>query len=265
MQSKKGRPSFAETKNKIFRPYNRLNAWWEMQLKILPEWLRPWVRDAVDVGVTVSVIIIVLRLLLGADMLVPMVVVTSTSMLHESGDVSWRTWMSSRGLNDKTIDSFPMNGGFNMGDMIIVSNPKSGLGDVIIYERDKDHLKFFSSDPIIHRVVGEAYVRDYKVEGYNGTLDCVGVEGLSQYVQKVRNCQEGSSCVYTRYPKTGDFKFFITKGDNNEGSDQCNPRLDISYPVTDAQVTGKAFILLPYLGWPKLILSILWRVLTLQI
>jgi signal peptidase I len=265
MQSKKKKNKLGELKNKILKPWRKIGKWWVGFLERLPAWLRPWVRDAVDVFLTVSVIIVVLRLLLGADMLVPMVVVTSTSMVHESGDMSWRTWMTTRGISNSNIDGFPMIGGFNMGDMIIVSNPKSELGDIIIFERDLDHLTFFSTDPIIHRVVGEAYIRDYEVEGYRGTLDCIGLDGMKTYIQKVRDCQLGENCVYTRYPKGGDFKFFITKGDNNEGSDQCNPRLRIAHPVTDAQVRGKAYIRLPYLGWPKLILSTIWRVITLQI
>jgi hypothetical protein len=138
------------------------------------------------------------------------------------------------------------------------------LGDIIIYERDLDHLLLMSRDPIIHRVVGIAQVKGYKVVGSEGTLDCFNRESLQPHVDSVRKCQENRSCPYTRFPKGGDFRLFITKGDHNEGSDQCNERLNIAYPVTDAQVTGRAFVRLPYLGWPKLILTMLFRVATLQ-
>ncbi|MBU0762061.1 MAG: hypothetical protein KKD39_03465, partial [Candidatus Altiarchaeota archaeon] len=261
---KNKRPKFSSVKDRVYAPWKKANEGVDKVLLKFPPWIRPWIRDVVDVGSTVLVIIVVLKLLFGADMLVPMVVVTSSSMTHNPGDMSWRVWLEKEGLNDNWIASFPIQSGFNMGDMIIVSSPKAGLGDIIIYERDLEHLKFSTHDPIIHRVVGEAYVKEYKVVGYNGTLDCVDIKVLESFVEKVKECQGGSSaCIYPRYPDGGDFKFYITKGDNNVGSDQCNPRLDIAYPVTDAQVTGKALLRLPYFGWPKLILSIIWKIVTL--
>ena len=249
----------------IMAPYNLLKSKYEKALGMLPKWLSPWVRDIVDVGTTVAVIILVLKLLLGADMLVPLVVVTSQSMQHESHDNSWMVWMEKRGMDDGTIASFPLSNGFSMGDMIVVTAPTSGLGDVIIYERDLHHLNFSSTDPIIHRVVGVAHVRDYNIQNVEGSLDCLNKKSMMKYVKMVEGCQVGDAgCPYTRYPEGGDFKLFVTKGDNNVGSDQCNIKLNIAYPVNDAQVTGKALLRLPFLGWPKIILTVLFRVLTLQ-
>jgi hypothetical protein len=249
----------------IKRAKSAITEGWEGFLGRLPHWLSPWVRDAVDVGLTVLVIIVVLKALFGADMLVPLVVVTSESMVHEAGSQAWLSWMQERGIPGGVAETFPLSGGFNMGDMIVVKDPNAALGDVIIYERDLDHLTFQSRDPIIHRVVGAAHVVDYAVGSTEGTLDCQSAATLQQQVDAVRRCQAGSGyCPLPRYPKTGNFTLFITKGDHNEGSDQCNSRLNISYPVTDAQVTGRAFLRLPYLGWPKLILSIFYRILTLQ-
>jgi hypothetical protein len=246
---------------------------WERFLMLLPPWLSPWVRDIVDVGVTVGVVIIALRLLFGADMLVPLVVVTSESMVHEPGDSSWSLWMTGRGLSEEEVSTFPMRGGFNMGDMILVKNPDANLGDIIIYERDLDHLDFPSKDPIIHRVVGIVHVRDYDVVGSEGTLDCYDTEEFKSYVNRVVACQKGmQGCPYTRYPETGDFRFYMTKGDHNDGTDQCSSKLNISHPVTDAQVTGRAFIRLPYIGWLKLLLNLIlsvpkfiFKVITLQV
>ena len=246
-------------------PWRRLKGAWERFLGWLPPWLSPWVRDLVDVGATVGVIIVVLRLLLGADMLVPLVVVTSESMIHQPDDLSWKLWMRERGLSDKAIESFPLISGFNMGDMILVRDPKAGLGDVVIYERDLDHLTFMTKDPIIHRVVGVAHVGNYKVVDVEGTLDCLSPPTLEPTIKMIMECQTKKTyCPYTRYPNGGDFNILITKGDNNEGSDQCNKKLNIAYPVNEAQVTGCAYIRLPYLGWPKLLLNIIYRILTLQ-
>ncbi len=243
-----------------------------MFLNMLPEGLRPWVADAADVVKTVLIAIVVLKLLFGADMLVPLVVVTSSSMVHEPGDSSWRAWMTGRGISDDRVDSFPMQGGFNMGDMILVKNPEAGLGDVVIYERDFHHLHFESTDPIIHRVVGVAYVRGYVPVDSDGTLDCLTLDGLKPYAELVRDCHRGvEDCPYPDYPVGGDFRFFITKGDHNTGTDQCSSRLNISYPVNEEQVKGRALLRLPYLGWLKLLLNFIisipvyvFRLLTLQ-
>lgn len=245
-------------------PYRRIKGRWEGFLSMLPGWLSPWVRDAVDVGVTVGVIIIVLKLLLGADMLVPLVVVTSQSMSHQ--DQSWILWMENRGIQRDEIDEFPLKNGFNMGDMIVVKAPNGRLGDVIIFERDLHHLHFDNSDPIIHRIVGVGHVRDYEVVSSQGTLDCHDEQSLGSFANIIRECQRGyQDCPYTRYPGGGDFMLYITKGDNNAGSDQCNPRLEIAYPVNSAQLTGNGFLRLPMLGWPKIILSLIFRILTFQI
>jgi hypothetical protein len=247
------------------RHWRALNGRWESVLARLPPWLSPWVRDGVDVGLTVLTIIVVLKLLFGADMLVPLVVVTSESMVHETGDESWSTWLEARGVPNAVVDSFPLQGGFNMGDMILVRDPNAVLGDVVIYERDLDHLQFASRDPIIHRVVGVADVKGYSVVGAEGTLDCFSAQSLQPYVEVVKKCQSGGKCPYTRYPKGADFRFFITKGDHNDGSDQCNKRLNIAHPVTDAQVSGRSLLRLPYFGWPKLILNALFQIMTFQV
>ncbi|MFH1055853.1 MAG: hypothetical protein V1744_07165 [Candidatus Altiarchaeota archaeon] len=250
--------------HKVTGPWRALKGVWERFLSILPAWLSPWVRDIVDVAVTVLVIIVVLKFIFRADMLVPLVVVTSDSMVHEYGDGSWKTWMTNKGITDPTIAEFPMQNGFNMGDMILVKDPNTALGDVIIYERDLDHLTFQSKDPIIHRVVGIVHVENYQPVRSEGTLDCYRLADFNQYVVKVIECQRSKSyCPYTRYPLTGNFKFYLTKGDHNDGSDQCSTKLGISHPVTETQITGRALLRLPYLGWPKMLLSLIFQILSL--
>jgi signal peptidase I len=232
----------------------------------LPDWIPDWGKDIIDVLVNVLVIIIVLRLVFRADMLVPLVVVTSESMVHPAGDMSFKTWMTSRGLTESQISEFPMLNGFNMGDMILVNEPKPRLGDIIIFERDLDHLTFQSTDPIIHRAVGVIHFKDHTPISYEGTLDCHNLSTMAGFGQMIRSCQEGrQNCPYTRYPDGGDFKMYITKGDNNEGSDQCNTRMNIAHPVNEAQITGKALLRLPYLGWPKLLLNLIFQILLLPL
>ena len=145
-------------------------------------WLYPWLKDFFEVGVTVGVIIIILKLTLGAKMLVPLVVVTSGSMTHKVDDNRWMSWMMSRGLSEGDISNFPLQSGFVRGDMIIVKNPTSNLGDVIIYERDLDHMSLYGSDPIIHRAVGVVYVKDYEVVELEGTMDCIKDKRLADTI-----------------------------------------------------------------------------------
>jgi len=220
--------------------------------------LEQWVRDFVEVVVTVGVILIVLRLLLGAHMLVPLVVVTSGSMEHHEGDNSWRFWLNEHGINESAMEGFPLLGGFFRGDMIVVRSPDVKLGDVIIYKRDFLHLQT-NDEPIIHRVVGIVEVRGWKAENTTGTLDCVTEDDIQKSIGYVKDCEKGGTCVYTDVPETADFRFFITKGDNNPGTDQCatysGAIKGIALPVLDADVTARGWIRLPYIGYVKLLFN----------
>ncbi|HHQ45458.1 MAG TPA: hypothetical protein ENN13_04915 [Candidatus Altiarchaeales archaeon] len=215
-----------------------------------------WVRDILDVALTVGVSIILLKLLLGADMLVPLVVVTSGSMIHEPGDNSWNTWMEERGIRDEAIRGFPLTGGFNIGDMMIVKYPDANLGDVVIYERDLDHVFFAQHDPIIHRVVGVAYIEDGKYVSSDGSLDCMSGRRMQEFADLVESCRQNmDECPYPAIPGEKTYRFMMTKGDNNDYSDQCglNKASTIAYPVNEAQILGRGWIRLPYLGWLKII------------
>ncbi|MCX6694790.1 MAG: hypothetical protein NTU61_00635, partial [Candidatus Altiarchaeota archaeon] len=175
--------------------------------------LKPWVKDAVEVILEVGVIIVVLKLLLGAEMILPLVAVTTGSMIHDQGDVSWRNWMLNRSIDESRINSFPLTDGFNVGDMIVVKNPDAQLGDVLIYERDRDH-SMQGGIPIIHRAVGIAYVEDWKVVRTEGTLDCYNNESIMKYVNMVKSCAAFgmNSCPYPMIPKSSSFRMYITKG-----------------------------------------------------
>jgi signal peptidase I len=220
-----------------------------------------WVRDFAEVILTLAVIMIISKLFLGPHMLVPLVAVTSPSMLHTSDE--WHSWLLSHGFSEDVVQGFPMVGGFARGDMIVTITPDGGgvihsffsdtqLGDVVIYKRDRLHM--INEPPIIHRVVGVVWVRDWEVEATEGTLDCLTVEEFeSRYIPYVESCVYESNCPYPDFPESGSFRFYITKGDNNPRSDQC---VNIALPVTDAQLTARGWIVIPYVGWLKLALNL---------
>ncbi len=217
------------------------------------------VRDVAEVAVTLAIILIVSKLIFGAGMLVPLVAVTSNSMLHLNN--GWGTWLNARGIPGEHINSFPLRSGFSQGDMILTVTPDgkgtilpifsdTHLGDVVIYNRDLLHR---GSEPIIHRVVGVVNVTDYRVSGVEGTLDCLTEEEFNhRYIKFIQSCQQGGDCPYNKFPNTGDFRFYITKGDNNYGTDQCGPGNGIALPVPDSQLIARGWLRIPYLGWLKL-------------
>ncbi|MEA3255685.1 MAG: S26 family signal peptidase [Candidatus Altiarchaeota archaeon] len=252
----------------------------------LNEEVKSWVRDIAEVLVTLAVVLIVLKLLLGAHMMVPLVAVVSCSMLHEGDAIgsvsyglaqisypillddscsyryskSWVNWIKKR-MPGQDTDKFPLRSGFSVGDMILVITPDGGgtilpffsetkVGDVIIFNRDKNT----GNEPIIHRVVGIVKVKDWRIQAVEGTLDCTTEQDFTdKYIRYVRECQEGTAgCRYRDYPKGSEFEFYITKGDNNEGTDQCSASI---LPVTDAQVTARGWLRIPYVGWLKLVLN----------
>ncbi|MBN2251765.1 MAG: hypothetical protein JW724_06805 [Candidatus Altiarchaeota archaeon] len=253
----------------------------------------PLWKDALDVLLPLAVILIVLRLLLGANMPVPLVAVVSCSMLHE-GDIIgsasyamalatgplfvegacvydagsyWRDWITSR-VPDADVDGFPLKSGFSVGDMILVITPdgsgtvlpffsETRVGDVIIFKRDDNSR---GSEPIIHRVVGIVNVDGGNVSSVGGTMDCfTEYEFEGRFIPYVRNCQQNlSDCPYRDYPEGETFSFYITKGDNNKVSDQCSNPSSVRnnmLPVPDSQVIARGWIRLPYLGWLKLVLN----------
>lgn len=226
-----------------------------------------WLIDLGEVTWVLLTIIISSTIFLGSKMLVPLVAVTSGSMLH-SDNSNWKSWMINHGIPESEISSFPMQNGFARGDMILTITPNgkgtlfqifpdTKLGDVVIYTRDKLHP---GNEPIIHRVVGIVEVKDWKVSNKIGTLDCLKEDDFENtYIQYVRNCAEKTGfCPYPKFPETGNFRFYTTKGDNymtNKVTDQCGMGGGISLPVTEKQLTARGWIRLPYIGYLKLLLN----------
>jgi signal peptidase I len=224
------------------------------------EKVESWIRDFIDVALTLAVTLILLKVLFGAQMIVPLVVVTTGSMVHHEGDNSWIHWLNDRGVGNDTINNMPFTGGFNPGDMMVVMRPEANIGDVIIYERDFIYGSA-GMEPIIHRVVGIVYVNDSRVVGSEGTLDCFKNEDFNKYIEYVDKCRvQSAGCPYPSVPKTNSYKFYLTKGDANAVLDQCASKNNISIPVNEAQIPAKALVRLPYVGWLKLILNEILRI-----
>ncbi|MCD6247847.1 MAG: signal peptidase I [Hadesarchaea archaeon] len=80
----------------------------------------------------------------------PMMAIVSNSMKHM--DNSWMSFIHNHyGVDFSTIDNFPVKGGFERGDLIVVKGVSSPeeikLGDVIVYNSEDSKI------PIVHRVV----------------------------------------------------------------------------------------------------------------
>ena len=234
-----------------------------------------WVRDLVEVVVIIGLIIIFSRLFLGAHILLPLVVVTSCSMYHQGSlwngagchpysSVNWDSWLISHNISKEKISGFPFQNGFSMGDMVLTITPdgkgvilpifpETRLGDVVIYNRDRLHK---GNEPIIHRVVGIVRIRNWEINNSEGTLDCLTYDDFNRiYIPYIKKCITGEYCPYRDFPKSGDFNFYITKGDNNMYSDQCGANRGIALPVTDRQLIARGFIRIPYIGWLKIALN----------
>jgi signal peptidase I len=75
--------------------------------------------------------------------------VISNSMRH--GDESWKNYFTEIGYDNSAISNFPLQGGFERGDLMFVRGVDPlkdiAIGDVIIVERGPDVT------PLVHRVV----------------------------------------------------------------------------------------------------------------
>ncbi|KAA0001061.1 MAG: S26 family signal peptidase [Thermoplasmata archaeon] len=170
----------------------------------------------------------------------PMVVVTSSSMMHENAP-------------------FGKIGTIDPGDLVLVKSingkddvetrgPKDNptakhrtygdYGDVIIYipDKNKDGKRDRNATPIIHRAIcwveknedGTYTIKEYGIQ--NATSITIDELGLHNY----------------KPPHSG----FITKGDNNNECDQCG----LSTPVKPSWIIGKARGEIPWFGLIKLMI-----------
>ncbi len=85
----------------------------------------------------------------------PLVVVESCSMYHESGFEMWWTknaeWYKTNGISEEEFMTFRLRNGFTKGDIIVVWGRSSYIvGDVIVFEANPEAN---ARHPIIHRIV----------------------------------------------------------------------------------------------------------------
>ena len=85
----------------------------------------------------------------------PLVVVESCSMYHESSFDEWWAnnleWYESHNITRVKFEEFPFKGGLNKGDIIFVwGRSNYNLGDIIIFTPNSDSN---AQHPIIHRLV----------------------------------------------------------------------------------------------------------------
>ena len=248
-------------------------------------------KDVLEVILFFAVILLALKLMLGADMPVPLAGVVSCSMIHEDDGLSivsyslarffpsllpapctynngreWRTWLAQKAPALDT-SRMPFKSGFAVGDLMIVGSCKgAGLltqngilsGDVILftYKKTPDQP---GNEPLLHRVVAKIEVRNGSIANISGALDCFTRQDFrDESVQYIKRCQKGLPlCPYGRFPKGDDYNLYLTKGDNNAITDQCSAL--IVPPITDENVLAKAYVRIPLVGWLKIFIEPLFN------
>ncbi len=83
----------------------------------------------------------------------PLVVVESCSMYHESGFEEWWSknaeWYIDKDISKSNFEAFSFKNGLNKGDIILVIGKENyEIGDVIIFNAPTKH-------PLIHRIIGK--------------------------------------------------------------------------------------------------------------
>jgi|WetSurMetagenome_2_1015567.scaffolds.fasta_scaffold32559_4 hypothetical protein len=248
-------------------------------------------KDILEVALFFAVILLALKLMLGADMPVPLAGVVSCSMIHEDEYLSevsyslartfpailpapctynyggeWRTWIAKKALALDTT-KMPFKSGFAVGDLLVVGSfkgagllTKNGIvpGDVILFTYKKTPTQP-GNEPLLHRVVAKIEVRNGTVANISGALDCFTPQDFrDEFVQYIKRCQKGLSlCPYGKFPPGGDYNLYLTKGDNNAITDQCSAL--IVPPITDENVMAKAYVRIPLLGWLKIFIEPLFN------
>jgi hypothetical protein len=87
----------------------------------------------------------------------PLVVIESCSLYHDSGFDKWWNengeWYESRGISEAEFSEFHHRNGLNKGDIIFVwGRSDYEIGDIIIFQSNPESN---AAHPIIHRIVAE--------------------------------------------------------------------------------------------------------------
>ena len=140
----------------------------------------------------------ILRLGLATDL--PMVAVVSGSMKHDaSAEADFYGWLEKNlGYDRNYINSWPVTGGFAVGDMpVIKGDEEYKVGDIIVYSVPG------SEAPIIHRIIKINPDGSYQTKGDNNSSQL-------PYETKVTKEQIHGKVLFV-IPKVGYFKVLFNK------------------------------------------------------
>jgi len=163
-----------------------------------------WEREIVGslfyiiLGVVLAVVVKQL-LVFGLSTDMPVVAVLSQSMQHNAAERTHYEWlMDKMGYDRSEIDSWPIAGGFLVGDMPIIQGRNDyEVGDIVVYSVPGQSV------PIIHRII--------KINA-DGTYQTKGDNNMNQFPYELR---VGESQIHGEVifvvPKLGHFKVFMTK------------------------------------------------------
>jgi hypothetical protein len=156
-------------------------------------------------GVLVAVIFyyVILRSALATDL--PMVAVVSNSMKHDASlNTDYYQWLENNlGYNKTYIDSWPVGGGFVIGDMpIIKGSSEYKVGDVIVYNTPCPSI-YCQSAPIIHRIIKINEDGTYQTKGDNNS-------GQLPYETSVKKEQIHGKVILI-IPKVGYLKVILNR------------------------------------------------------
>ncbi len=130
-----------------------------------------WIVSIILVIVLIKFILFpVLSLVTGTPL--PLVVVESCSMYHETDFDSWwdqnRVWYESRNITKAEFESYSLHNGLNKGDIVIVwGYSQKNKGDIIIFSSTQTQY------PVIHRIVSTSPL---ETKGDHNPDQLIGIE-----------------------------------------------------------------------------------------
>lgn len=119
-------------------------------------------------------------LILATGSSLPLVIVESCSMYHESNLDEWwsknSAWYESRNITKEEFESFPIKNGLNKGDILLITKSEEyHKGDIIVFNAG-------STYPLIHRIVEENPIGtkgDHNSDQIKSSTNSVGIDETS--------------------------------------------------------------------------------------
>ncbi len=132
---------------KIKKQENNLKKFWEF---LKADTWQSWIVSIILIILFIKFILFPsLSLITGSPL--PLVVIESCSMYHESGFEDWwgknSQWYESKGISKSDFESFSFSNGLNKGDiMFVIGKENYKIGDIIIFTASAKY-------PLIHRII----------------------------------------------------------------------------------------------------------------